>query len=151
MRKIVVLLLILLALLPLSTSPSRAQPIADVYHNSRDLLYRSPFGAVPTGTDVTAARRRDLPDLPGSLPQWRQRQRSRRQLGYVLWQPAAPLPQDLERNGRRLPQSAGRAAEPGLLRRRPERHPGETAVPQGPRRDGDLPEPDLPGAKQPPL
>ncbi|MCC7446712.1 MAG: alpha-glucosidase C-terminal domain-containing protein [Anaerolineae bacterium] len=47
-------LVILLTLLPLTllTKPSRAAE-ANVYHNSRDTLYRSPIGAVPTSTDVT--------------------------------------------------------------------------------------------------
>ena len=47
-------LFILLTLLPLTLSakPSHAAE-SSVYHNSRDMLYRSPLGAVPTSTDVT--------------------------------------------------------------------------------------------------
>src|SRR4051812_18258967 len=48
-----IILLTLLALLPIARSTVSTKAAAEPFHDSRDPLYRSPFGAVPLGTDIT--------------------------------------------------------------------------------------------------
>src|SRR3954469_10100937 len=67
LNRFIVLLLALLAALPVffkTADIAQAQQETPLFHDSRNLMYRSPFGAVTTGTEVTLRLR-----TPAGVPE----------------------------------------------------------------------------------
>src|SRR5260221_1885014 len=67
LNRFIVLLLVLMVALPMAIKPpgiAQAQQEPPLYHDSRNLMFRSPFGAVTTGTEVTLRLR-----TPAGVPE----------------------------------------------------------------------------------